>query len=102
MVVAKYDLILVGMPAAHRVHCQSQLDAFLEITGYSGKVIDFRRLTGEFATSTAVATVYAAALVQAERAPARTIEQGVPDPQAEAVLILGLGPVLTAIEVCAP
>jgi 3-oxoacyl-(acyl-carrier-protein) synthase len=99
-VPAKYGLILAGMPAAHRAHCQTQLDAFLKMTGYPGKVLDYRRLTGEFAASTAVATVFAAASIQARRVPGSAPRQSAPHP--DAVLILGLGPVLTAIEVCSP
>lgn len=98
-VPARYGLILAGMPAAHKARCQTQLDAFLKGTGYSGDVIDYRRLTGEFAASTAVATVFAAALVQARRVQCAAPGQSAPHPQAGSVLVLGLGPVLTAIEV---
>ncbi|MEJ2659473.1 MAG: beta-ketoacyl synthase N-terminal-like domain-containing protein [Desulfobacteraceae bacterium] len=101
-VPARYGLILVGMPAAHRPHCQNQLDAFLEVTGYSGAVIDYRRLTGEFAASAAVAAVFAAAWVQARRIPFAAPEQSSRPCQNGNVLILGLGPVLSAIEVGLP
>jgi len=101
-VQARYGLILVGMPAAHRKHCRIQLDAFLEMTGYSGEVIDYRRLTGEFAASAAVAAVFAAAWVQARRVSFAASGKDPSPAHADAVLILGLGPVLSAIEVCLP
>jgi 3-oxoacyl-(acyl-carrier-protein) synthase len=95
----RFGLILAGMPAAHRTLCRTQLDAFLEMAGYSGEVIDYRRLTGEFAASTAVATVFAASWVQARQASGATSGRRAPASRAGAVLILGLGPVLSAIEV---
>lgn len=101
-VSSRYGLILAGMPAAHRTRCRTQLDAFLKITGYSGDVIDYRRLTGEFAASSAVATVFAAALVQARQVPGGATGQSKHHSHTGSVLILGLGPVLTAIEVGLP
>ncbi len=85
-----YGLILAGMPAARKKECQKQLNQLLALTDYRGKVIDYRSLTGEFATSSAVATVLAAALIQKER---------IANPDAKAALVLGLGTTLTAIEV---
>jgi 3-oxoacyl-(acyl-carrier-protein) synthase len=96
---AKYRLMLVGIPAAQRSRCQAQLDAFLEMTGYTGKVVDFRRLTGEFAASTAVATVFATASIQQERDSFAEAAQSGSRLDGKAVLVLGLGSVLTAIEV---
>ncbi|MEJ2640117.1 MAG: hypothetical protein P8010_11115, partial [Desulfosarcinaceae bacterium] len=101
-VQSRYGLILVGVPAAHRTLCRTQLDAFLEMTGYSGEVIDYRRLTGEFAASTAVAAVFAAAWVQARRVPCAVSGRDTPPSPAGAVLVLGLGPVVSAIEVGLP
>ena len=102
-VQARYGLILVGMPAAHRTGCRVQLDAFLEMTGYSGEVIDYRRLTGEFAGSTAVAAVFAAAWVKDRRVSFAGSGQGSSSPaHAGDVLILSLGPVISAIEVSLP
>jgi 3-oxoacyl-(acyl-carrier-protein) synthase len=98
----KYGLILAGMPAAHRTRCRAQLDAFLEMTGYSAQVVDFRRLTGEYAASTAVATVFAAHLVRNRLEQGATPGRNAPRSRAGAVLILGLGPVLSAIEVDLP
>jgi 3-oxoacyl-(acyl-carrier-protein) synthase len=99
---AKYSRILVGMPAAQRKRCQGQLNSFLELTGYTGEIVDFRRLTGEFATSTAVATVFAAASIQKGLTSCPEHAQSDPYLHGPAVLVLGLGAVGTAIEVSAP
>jgi 3-oxoacyl-(acyl-carrier-protein) synthase len=96
---AKYGLILAGLPAAQRPQCQEQLDLFRALTGYRAAVIDYRRLTGEFATSSAVATVFAAVLVQNEWRPLSSCLRQAIRPEAGAALILGLGSALTAIEV---
>jgi 3-oxoacyl-(acyl-carrier-protein) synthase len=99
---AKYSQILVGMPAAQKKRCQGQLKAFLEMTGYTGNVVDYRSLTGEFAASTAVATVFAAASFQKVQTSGSEHAQSEPCLHGKAVLVLGLGPVGTAIEVSAP
>jgi 3-oxoacyl-(acyl-carrier-protein) synthase len=101
-VPARYGLILAGIPAAYRALCRDQLSAFKEATGHRAEVIDYRRLTGEFAASTAVAAVFAASLVQAGRIPDAAPEKRPSHPHAGAVLILGLGTVLSAIEVSPP
>jgi len=89
----RYGLILAGIPTAQRQLASAQLDNFIDTAGFTGKVIDYRRLTGEFAAASAVATVFAAALVK---------NGNVPSPPGKAVLILGLGATITAIEVASP
>jgi hypothetical protein len=92
-ITRRYGILLAGIPAALRPLGRSQLNRFLDLTGFSGKVIEYRRLTGEFATAASVATVFAASLV-------KTGHDLFPDPAApRAVLVLGLGSTLTAIEV---
>jgi len=97
---SKYGLILAGMPAVQKGACQAQLKQFLKLTGYSGDIIDYRSLTGEFATSAAVATVFAAALVQAGKIPNSTASLSETLPAGKSALILGMGSALSAIEVC--
>jgi len=95
-----YGLILAGLPAAQKDGCRQQLERFVKLSGYAGELIDYRNLTGEFATSAAVATVFAASLVKNNQIPMQTNQAPVIDPHAKSVLILGLGSALTAIEVC--
>ncbi len=91
-ICSKYNLIMAGLPAAQRVLAQTQLEQFLALSGYHGEVMDYRRLTGEYATASAVATVYAVARVAG-------LTPGNGEGQNQSVLILGLGSVVTAIEV---
>jgi hypothetical protein len=90
LIRTKYSLIMAGLPAAQKTESKKQLDQFIELSDYQGEVLDYRRLTGEYATSAAVATVFAVSKVATA---------GKAAPQAKAILILGLGSVITAIEV---
>lgn len=89
-ICTQYSLIMAGLPAAQKTESKKQLDQFVALSGYQGEVLDYRRLTGEYATSAAVATVFAVSKVAAA---------GKAAPEAKAILILGLGSVITAIEV---
>jgi 3-oxoacyl-(acyl-carrier-protein) synthase len=100
LIRSKYGLILAGLPAAQKDECRQQLERFKQISGYAGLIIDYRGLTGQFATSAAVATVFAASLVKNNQIPLKTHSASIVHPHAAAVLILGLGSALTAIEVC--
>jgi 3-oxoacyl-[acyl-carrier-protein] synthase-1/3-oxoacyl-[acyl-carrier-protein] synthase II len=92
----RIDLVLAGIPAAQRKRGREQLDRFISRTGYSGPVLDYRRQIGEFATAGAVATVFAAAMVNGPDRPANASDRRTP-----AVLVLGFGSSLTAIKVSA-
>jgi 3-oxoacyl-(acyl-carrier-protein) synthase len=97
---SRYGLIMAGLPAAHRQAGRVQLDQFLALSNYRGYVMDYRRLTGEYATASAVAAVLAVSIVKAGRVPPFMAAAGGGKPAA--VLILGLGATLTAIEVTMP
>ena len=98
-ICSRYGLILAGLPAAQQTRCRKQLDQFKVLTNFPGPVIDYRRLTGEFATSAAVATVFATVLVQEQwRSLSSHLRQAI-HARARSVLVLGLGSTLTAIEV---
>jgi 3-oxoacyl-(acyl-carrier-protein) synthase len=84
-----YDLILYGIPAAYRAIGEEQLNRFRTLSGFGGEMIDYRRLTGEFGSASAVAVAFAAALLFDKDT----------DSEPRAILILGFGPALTAIEV---
>lgn len=98
-ICSEYGLIMAGLPAVQRAEGQKQLDQFLKLTGFQGDVLDYRPLTGEYATSAAVATVFAVSRVNAGRIARPAAEPDKSTPEARAVLILGLGSVVTAIEV---
>jgi 3-oxoacyl-[acyl-carrier-protein] synthase-1/3-oxoacyl-[acyl-carrier-protein] synthase II len=92
-IASKYDLIMAGLPAAQRPRARHQLDRFIQLSGYQGQILDYRRLTGEYATAGAVATVFAVARVAGSNGG---------QPMKRSVLVLGLGSVITAIEVGPP
>jgi len=99
-VTSRYGLIMAGIPAAHREAGEEQLDRFIGWCGFQGKVIDYRKLTGEFATASAVATVLAVFMAQAGQVPPPSA--GTDGAAPGGVLMLGLGASLTAIEVKMP
>lgn len=98
----RYGAILAGLPAAHRTLAQDQLDRFRTLSGFRGPVIDFRRLTGEFATATAIAAAVGVHWVATGTAGASE-HGGAPYPlNGKGVLVLGLGRYLTATVISPP
>jgi hypothetical protein len=92
--IGRIGLLLAGIPTAQRSMGQTQLDYFIAHTGYSGPIIDYRRQIGEFASASAVAAVFAAAMVKGSNRFENTS-----DIESPTVLVLGLGSSLTAMEV---
>jgi 3-oxoacyl-[acyl-carrier-protein] synthase-1/3-oxoacyl-[acyl-carrier-protein] synthase II len=94
----RYGLILAGIPASCRRAAERQLAALLNMSGFTGAVVDYRKTTGEFATASAVAVVMAVDLLQNGRLPGspgmRTGSKG--------ALVVGMGTYITAIEVMNP
>lgn len=94
---SRYGAVLAGFPAAHCESGRRQLEAFLATTSFPGPVIDYRQATGEFASASAAAAVLAVEMVRSGAVP---VPNG--NPQAlngRGILILGLGPYVTAMEV---
>ncbi|MEJ2639959.1 MAG: beta-ketoacyl synthase N-terminal-like domain-containing protein [Desulfosarcinaceae bacterium] len=91
----RYGLVLAGLPAACRTLAETQLAVWRTATGYEGPLIDYRRQTGDFATATALATVWAAALKDPLRPDTAAC------PPDKGILILNLGTVISAMEVAA-
>ncbi|MDJ0783176.1 MAG: beta-ketoacyl synthase N-terminal-like domain-containing protein [Desulfosarcinaceae bacterium] len=91
----RYGLVLAGLPASCRALAERQLRVWRAATGFDGPLIDYRRHTGDFATAAALAAVWAAAMVD----PQRRDPSVVGDPFPKAILILGLGAVVSAMEV---
>jgi 3-oxoacyl-(acyl-carrier-protein) synthase len=89
----RYGLVLAGLPAACRTLAEAQLAVWRTATGYLGPLIDYRRQTGDFATATALATVWAAALKDPRKPDTAAC------PSDKAILILNLGTVISALEV---
>lgn len=101
---SRFALILAGIPAAFRVAGNGRLESFREAVGFQGPILDYRRITGEFASASATAAALAVRWVREGEVPAMPVFGGeladVPFALGNrGVLILGLGKTLAAVEV---
>jgi 3-oxoacyl-(acyl-carrier-protein) synthase len=97
----RYALVMAGIPAAMRDRGEGQLARFFELSRLSAPVIRYRRLTGEFASASAVAAVLAASLVTVGVVPgflAGGSDRAL-DVRMNTILVLGLGQIITAMEI---
>ncbi len=94
----KYGAIFAGIPAARRDAASEQLKVFLEMTRCTCPVIDYRKVTGDFASASAVAAAIAVECVRAGSLPAAVHPAGPVMLHNKAVLLLGLGRCITAVE----
>lgn len=94
----RYALVLAGIPAAMREEGESQLARFRKQSGLQAPVVHYRRLTGEFASASAVAAVMAVSFLGAD--PAQEL-YGVAG-RRDRVLVLGFGAYLSAMEFTRP
>ncbi len=99
---AEYGLIMAGIPAAHREQGQKQLAGFVDRTGFNAPVIDYRKMTGEFAAASALAAVMAVDLLIRGEAPAALTGGDRLRLEPKGVLLLGLGRFVTAMEIKKP
>jgi 3-oxoacyl-(acyl-carrier-protein) synthase len=96
---ARFGVLLAGIPAADHQRGKAQLDAFLSHSGFREPVVEYRRLTGEFSSASAVATFMAVRFTQEGSVPG-PLSCGHTLPLAgKGSLVFGLGKCVTAIEV---
>ncbi|MCF8144862.1 MAG: beta-ketoacyl-[acyl-carrier-protein] synthase family protein [Deltaproteobacteria bacterium] len=95
----KYGAVFAGIPAACRKTGEAQLREFLSMSGFEGPVIDYRRVTGEFASASAVAAVLALQCVDQGELPGGLHGGKAIDLKDKGILLVGLGDFVTAIEV---
>ncbi|EKD37033.1 MAG: 3-oxoacyl-[acyl-carrier-protein] synthase, partial [uncultured bacterium] len=101
---SRYALVLAGIPAAMHRQGEKQLDQFMALAKITAPVVRYRKLTGEFASASAVATAFAASFVEAGVVPG-TLAGGsdiVIDGSRNKILVLGLGRYVTAMELFRP
>jgi 3-oxoacyl-(acyl-carrier-protein) synthase len=99
-----YKLLMAGIPAGEQQQGESQLSRFMSQTGLTIPVIRYRRWVGEFASASAVAAVLAASFLASGQAPGtllsgESLALGSDD---DAILVLGLGQYLSAMEFFRP
>ncbi|MFP3980941.1 MAG: beta-ketoacyl-[acyl-carrier-protein] synthase family protein [Desulfobacterales bacterium] len=95
----RFGAIFAGIPAGCRQTGEKQVHMFQSLTGSVAPVLDYRKYTGEFASASAAAVSLAAACVQQDRIPPQPGEKEPISLNRGAVLVLGTGKNLTAIEV---
>ena len=94
-----YGAILAGLPADCRSQAGEQLADFLSQSRFDGPVIDYRRIIGQFGAASAVAVVLAVQMVGQGLVPA-PLSGGADVPlNGKGVLVLGLGPYLSAVRI---
>ena len=97
-ILDRYGAILTGIPGSLKNKAQEQIESFISISGFSGPVIDYRTLTGEFGSASAVAAVIAAMFLEHGNIPGGVIKSGPVDLEGKGILIIGLGNFVTAME----
>ncbi|MFT5699193.1 MAG: 3-oxoacyl-(acyl-carrier-protein) synthase [Desulforhopalus sp.] len=99
-----YALIMVGTPAAAYADGKKQLAQFMELSNVTIPVIQYRKITGEFGSASAVATVLAASFFESGNIPGALIDGNDIDitGKTSKILILGLGEYITAMELFRP
>lgn len=95
----RFGTIMAGIPAAFRQEGERQLHEFLAISDFHQPVIDYRRLTGEFASASAVATTLAAEFIRNGKIPASLCDGDNNPLNGKGILIVGFGKFVTAIEI---
>ena len=95
----KYGAVFAGIPGSHRETGSNQLSQFLSGSRFEGPVIDYRRLTGEFASASAVATVLAVCFAKRGKIPEALCNRKSSSLNGKGILIIGLGKFVTAVEV---
>ncbi len=95
----QFGIILAGIPAACREQGSKQLAAFLSTTAYPHPVLDYRRLLGEFASASAVATILGISFVQAGVVPVNICYRQEISLEGRGALVLGFGLYVTAVEI---
>ncbi|MBR9981035.1 MAG: beta-ketoacyl synthase chain length factor, partial [Desulfatitalea sp.] len=98
----EYGVILAGLPAGSRDQAEARLAAFVSASRFGGPVVDYRRLTGEFGSASAVAAVMGVAMARQGVVPG-PLAGGTPLLlQGKSLLLLGLGTAVTAVRIAAP
>jgi 3-oxoacyl-[acyl-carrier-protein] synthase-1/3-oxoacyl-[acyl-carrier-protein] synthase II len=92
-----FAVVLAGIPAAVRRVGLELLDDFRGASRFGGPIVDYRRLTGEFATASALASAVAARWMADGRIPGALCGGRPITLCGKGILLLGLGECLAAV-----
>lgn len=95
----RFGAVFAGIPASTRPRGEACIAGFLRRTGFPGPVIDYRRVTGEFAGASAVAAALAIDAVRRGVLPPHLSGKGETVLAGKGILLLGLGEYVTGVEV---
>jgi len=95
----RYGALFVGIPAFFRAAAEKQLKSFQAVSGSRAPVIDYRKFTGEFASASAVAISLAVHCLQHDSIPPYSSQNEAVSLNSGAILVIGTGQYLTAVEV---
>ena len=95
----KYGAVFAGIPSAYRFQGRQQLDLFVKAARCLCPIIDYRHVTGEFASASALAAVIALESVKQGKLFDGLCREGAVDLHSQGVLLLGFGPCITAVEI---
>lgn len=98
----RFGAVFAGLPAGDRSGGEARLERFRRETALSAPVVDYRRLTGEFAGASAVAAVLAVETVRRGALPPALAGGKDPRLEGKGILLLALGECIAAVEVSAP
>ena len=93
----QYGALFAGIPESEKGFCHKQLNEFIKESDFRGSVIDYRKITGQFASASAVATVLAIAFTESGGIPEHLCDKGRSDLGGKGILIVGFGPYVTGI-----
>ncbi|MCG8549334.1 MAG: beta-ketoacyl synthase chain length factor, partial [Desulfobacterales bacterium] len=95
----RYGAVMAGIPKAYAARGKAMADMLPHAFSSSVPIMDYRRLTGQFATAPAVATVLAVDAVKNNKLPDTASPGQCMELQGRGILLLGFGRHLTAVEV---
>jgi len=95
----QFAAVFAGIPASAHPRGESYIAAFLQRTGFTGMVYDYRGTTGEFSGASAVAAALAVDAVSRGVLPTHPSGVGKEPLGGKGILLLGLGEFVTAIGV---
>lgn len=95
----RFGAVFAGIPASTRPRGDACIASFLQRTGFTGVILDYRSVTGEFSGASAVAAALAVDAVCRGVLPPHLSGNGKAALDGKGILLLGLGEYVTAIEV---